>query len=72
MHMSEHFLEMEGRRRESALRDFGEALSAFSDDPSRHNLVRYLMASRALEQARGKAPRRRIAVARLEQPKRAA
>jgi hypothetical protein len=43
----------------AALRDFSEALFAFSDDPSRRNLARYLDASRALEASRGAKARRR-------------
>lgn len=38
---------------------FRDAVIEFSDDPSPDNLVRYLMASRALEESRGGVARRR-------------
>jgi len=38
-----------GAGRESALTEFRSAVQALSDDSCRANLVRYLMASRALE-----------------------
>jgi hypothetical protein len=38
--------------RESALVDYRSAVHAFSDDPSPRNLVRYLVASRALDESR--------------------
>jgi hypothetical protein len=48
--------------RESALAEFRSAVEAFSDDPCRPNLVRYLMASRALERAGSLVvPKRRVA-----------
>jgi hypothetical protein len=39
-------------KQESAVGDFRAAVHALSNDPSRRNLVRYLMASRALELSR--------------------
>jgi hypothetical protein len=48
--------------RESALAEFRSAVQAFSDDPCRPNLVRYLMASQALERAGSLVvPKRRVA-----------
>jgi hypothetical protein len=52
-------------REESAVDDFRAAVQAFSNDPSRRNLVRYLMASRALELSRGNSASKR----RLSRPK---
>ena len=40
------------KAKDSALVDFKSPVHAFSDDPSARNLVRYLMASRALDEAR--------------------
>jgi len=37
-----------------AFRDFREAVVAFSDDPGPFNLERYLAASRALEESKGR------------------
>jgi len=37
-----------------ALHDFREAVLAFSDDPGPFNLERYLAASRALEESKGR------------------
>jgi hypothetical protein len=49
-------------RRESELTEFRLAVQALSDDPCRPNLVRYLMASRALERAGSLVvPKRRVA-----------
>jgi hypothetical protein len=45
--------------RESALAEFCSAVRAFSDEPCRSNLTRYLTASRALE--RPAVPKRRVA-----------
>jgi hypothetical protein len=52
-------------RKESAVDDFRAAVLAFSNDPSSRNLVRYLMASRALELSRGNSASKR----RLSGPK---
>lgn len=43
-------------KQESAVGDFRAAVHAFSNDPSKRNLVRYLMASRALEVSRSDVP----------------
>jgi hypothetical protein len=43
-------------RKESAVDNFRAAVHAFSSDPSSRNLVRYLMASQALELSRSKVP----------------
>ncbi|MDX6408343.1 MAG: hypothetical protein QOE13_1414 [Gaiellaceae bacterium] len=55
-------------RETPALQDFRAALSTFSDDPSNSNLVRYLMASRALEQTRPKVKRARRKALKLAEP----
>jgi hypothetical protein len=57
-----------GRRETPALQDFRAALAAFSDDPSSRNLVRYLMASRALDQSRPTAAKARRRAPRLGEP----
>jgi hypothetical protein len=58
---------------ESALAEFRSAVQTFSDDPCRPNLVRYLMASRALERAGSLAvPRPRIARQTIGRPQAAA
>jgi len=43
-------------KQESAVGDFRAAVHAFSNDPCKRNLVRYLMASRALEVSRSDVP----------------
>jgi len=42
------------RAQRQALRKFGEAVHAFSDDPGPFNLEQYLAASRALERSHGR------------------
>jgi hypothetical protein len=55
--------------REPALAEFRSAVQAFSDDPCRSNLVRYLTASRALERAGSLVvPKRRVAGRQTARP----
>jgi hypothetical protein len=55
--------------RESALTEFRAAVQALSDDPCRTNLVRYLMASSALERAGSLVvPKRRAAGRTMGRP----
>jgi hypothetical protein len=55
--------------RESVLAEFRSAVQAFSDDPCRSNLVRYLTASSALERAGSLVvPKRRAAGRTMGRP----
>jgi hypothetical protein len=49
---------------QAAFRRFADAVRAVSDDPGPENVVRYLLASRALEESRPTPPRARRRTAR--------